>query len=1150
MFVKERFHLDEYTKDFLQSLIPPFGYNGFGELVFYRTYSRIRKDGGQENWADCVIRVVEGTFSIRKDWYTKNYIHWDEEFWQSYAGRFAKAMYLMQWLPPGRGLWAMGSDFVYDRGSMALQNCALCVYGDDFGSDLNWMMDALMMGVGVGFKPIRNDGMELYIPHGLQEYIIPDSREGWCDSSQAIVDSYLKPGRQRIKPIYDLVRGPGLPIKGFGGISSGPQPLIDFHNEIISFLERYKERKEYDSVRLKADCGNACGKCVVAGNLRRSAEIMIGSIKDPIYMDLKDYDRFPERASWGWLSNNSVELIDDQDFELLGEIAKRVIKNGEPGYINRQNMKYARIGKKMKGLRKDDGIGVNPCITGETKVLTADGRGYVPMIDLVNAESDIDVFCINNRDEMCIRKMRNPRLTNEQANIYRVTFDSGVYVDVTGNHKFMLRNRSFKEAQYLGTGDQLAKVNRYIPDGRSHSGADRYVSYWYGKESSYEHILIAAYNFGEIDSDEHVDHKDGDCKNNNAINLNIRPAYDHLQFHSIGEQNINWSGWTHDELLAFGVKLAKKLGRRFSTSEWKKYGPVKAFSQWRNTRFESVMEFAWLCADIAEVLNIPLDTRTLRIYNKAKEQGYEVDIIDETTYVIKVCESCKNEFWIPYARREQGYCSFTCCNHGRDYSKNVEGQRKTFAEKRETLREKQLDVYTALELVLKRAPMKKEWKEACHEQNVSSEMGRVGSPFQHWYDVKYQARKHNYRVLFVQIIGKQDVYNGTVDEFHNFIIGGFRETTLGERIVERGIINANCGEQILCNKECCTLSETLPTVCKDFDEWLQACEYATLYASTVTLLPTHQPATNRIMSRNRRIGVGIIDFTGWIHEEGVHKVTKYLRDGYDHVRSINKWANEEAGIPIAIRVTTMKPGGSVPKLPGRTSGLQYPNFHYMIRRVRIAKNSKIHPLLVQANIPYEEDVRDRYTDVFEFPIIQGPAKTSENVTIWQQAMNLILVQREWSDNAVSNSICFKPKWPLVHHIEHNIPEELAQYIGLVASWNLTIGTDTEYIVPERYKVVFVRDSEGDLIAADVHEFDPRHEENDIEAVLSAIAPLTKSVALLPHSPKGAYPQMPEEGISVAEYERRLASISKIDWSQLQGSDGQDEKYCTADSCER
>jgi len=84
----------------------------------------------------------------------------------------------------------------------------------------------------------------------------------------------------------------------------------------------------------------------------------------------------------------------------------------------------------------------------------------------------------------------------------------------------------------------------------------------------------------------------------------------------------------------------------------------------------------------------------------------------------------------------------------------------------------------------------------------------------------------------------------------------------------------------------------------------------------------------------------------------------------------------------------------------------------------------------------------------------------------------------------------------------------------------------------------------------IYVYDPNHEEDDIEKVLAAIAPLTKSVSLLPHSAIGVYPQMPEEGLSQEEYDRRLQAIKPVDWSKLTRSDGVDDKYCQGDVCER
>ena len=38
-----------------------FGFNGLGELVYMRTYSRIKDDGKNERWWETVLKVVEGT---------------------------------------------------------------------------------------------------------------------------------------------------------------------------------------------------------------------------------------------------------------------------------------------------------------------------------------------------------------------------------------------------------------------------------------------------------------------------------------------------------------------------------------------------------------------------------------------------------------------------------------------------------------------------------------------------------------------------------------------------------------------------------------------------------------------------------------------------------------------------------------------------------------------------------------------------------------------------------------------------------------------------------------------------------------------------------------------------------------------------------
>lgn len=719
-YISEHFSLNLDSASRLQQMKPQFGYGGYGEFVFFRTYSRKKHDGGQENWADVVTRVINGTFSIRKDWYTRNYINWNEDYWQAYATRMSISLFNMYWFPGGRGLWAMGTPFIYERGSMALNNCGFTVLGDNdtLANDFHWMIDALMLGVGVGFEAKRT-GLKRYKPVGTYVYEIPDSREGWADSVKLLVEAYTLPNRR--KPIfkYDKLRPEGSPIKGFGGKASGPAPLMHLHDEIA----RLFELEDIDELRLKADIGNMIGVCVVAGNVRRSAELLKGSVHDLVFMDLKDYEQHPERQDWGWMSNNSAALMADDDFEQLGEVARRVCVRGEPGIMNLRNFPYGRIGKPIP-VRRDQATGLNPC-------------GEIPLED----------------------------------------------------------------------------------------------------------------------------------------------------------------------------------------------------------------------------------------------------------------------------------------------------------------------------------------------------------------------------------------------------------------------------------KELCNVAETCPTRCQSKEAWYEACEFATMYCSSVSLLPTHREETNRVIARNRRIGVGIIDWTGWVYEEGLNKVTSYMRRGYDRVTKVNQEANAEAGVPEAIRKTTIKPGGTTPKLAGRTPGIGYPTFDYTIRRTTVAANHPITKILDRAGVPHEPAKYDpNGTLLYEYPILQGPVPPAYEISLWQQAVNLATVQREWSDNSVSNTLYFKPKWQLIAHVKDETKFRDKLLTLCSGTWSpevdwVNVAESRTNVELSSVKVTFSENWWSKKLEMKVYSYDPNHEEDVIEQVLASFAPLIKACSLLPHTANGVYEQMPEEGITKEEYEKRLEAIQRIDWSDFNGSDGEDEKFCSGPTCE-
>ena len=244
----KRFVLSENFIDGYKRKRAPFGFNGLGELVYMRTYSRIKDDGKNEMWWETCQRVVEGTYNMQKKWIDSHQLGWNA--WQ--AQRSAKEMYdrifNMKFLPPGRGLWAMGTPITEERNLYAaLNNCAFVSTNnlkEDLSKPFTFLMDASMVGVGVGFD---TKGAESFVVRGPKEdrepelYKIPDSREGWVESMRRLLDSYFL-GITGVEFDYSLIREAGAPIKGFGGVSSGAEPLKEVHKLVRECLDKNKSK--------------------------------------------------------------------------------------------------------------------------------------------------------------------------------------------------------------------------------------------------------------------------------------------------------------------------------------------------------------------------------------------------------------------------------------------------------------------------------------------------------------------------------------------------------------------------------------------------------------------------------------------------------------------------------------------------------------------------------------------------------------------------------------------------------------------------------------------------------------------------------------------------------------------------------------------
>ena len=356
-----RFKLSDTFIEHYRDREVPWGPLGY--VTFKRTYARRLsefEDGatGSEEWFQTCRRVIEGMFEMQKQHVYKLGLEWNDAKSQKTAKDAYDRLFNLKWTPPGRGLWMMGTKFVNERTAAGLFNCAfrstreLSTKG---GYLFSWMMDALMLGIGVGFDTLGAETLQIQKPEFTNEnLVIGDSREGWVESVKVLLNGFFF-GAKVPRFDYSAIRPYGAIIRGFGGTSSGSGPLKELHD---SLTELYTERigRSITSIDI-VDTENLIGRCVVSGNVRRSAALALGNHEDFEYLQMKNDSEKLAHHRWG--SNNSFHAIVGQDYTWHAEQSQ---KNGEPGYIWLDN---ARTRGRFADPPRDDDknvMGFNPCV--------------------------------------------------------------------------------------------------------------------------------------------------------------------------------------------------------------------------------------------------------------------------------------------------------------------------------------------------------------------------------------------------------------------------------------------------------------------------------------------------------------------------------------------------------------------------------------------------------------------------------------------------------------------------------------------------------------------------------------------------------------------------------------------------------------------
>lgn len=1063
MFKFKPEHLEKY-----KGVTPKWG--PVGAVTYKRTYSRPIYENGKivrrEDWLDTCVRVIEGSMNLVPEDITAT---------EEWALQALDMMFNMAWIPSGRGMWMLGTEYSSKRGGDALNNCWWVNAEPTSYEDLPmfkgtyvysgpvkpmpsfpyaFAADRLMLGGGVGFgvgreyidkfEVVKNkvslgiyvnkshtdvpriksdaefEAMKKHLLHIRPENAITvdDSREGWVCAIREVIDAHWHGTQAELNFDISNIRGYGEDIKGFGGTSSGIVPLIIGLMNINDVLDNRVSKKLRSTDAL--DMINIIGKIVVSGNVRRSAILALGDTEDSDYVNAKNYTlvnpilELDENGYPVWEQVNGSFSQKKKPYEqCVQELGKEKADELFDLAWKQHSFRWASNNSVYVHEMFDDFhfISAGIIANGEPGYINKDLiKHYGRLKDGYQKDIDKNATGVNP----CFRgDMR--LLTTEGYKTFAELCDKEVnIVNKDGNvskskvwcsgKKPVVQIKFQKRDSIVSTPDHRFLLNTGEECAAESLKGKRLMPYLKESVNFDTNYVI----MGVCQGDGTMNKLD-DPKARNGIEVNV------------GEKDGDiWELLGKPEFYSDGRKvyhtdtflLMKELG--FSSKPLPQREFPTTYDSWSDKQKLSFLRGCYSAnGSVLKVGRITYKTTCAKFANKLKDELLEFGV----NAYITTNESKVHEFYNGSYTMKESYDVNIANFAGRHWFYNNIGFVQRY--KMEKLKVALID----------QSPMV--------------------------VDVK-------------QLSKEVDVYDFTEPITHWGVVEGF--------------VAHNCGEITLESNEPCNLVEVVPQRCLELGyNVLDAIRIATQYAYRITFAKYIWPQTQRVIDNNRRIGVSITGCQDYLLSKYGHYALKEFENGditkpifhedilaeldhwYQYVKIINRGHAIALGSNPSIKLTTVKPSGTVAKLPGVSSGIHFHYSPYLIQRIRFHDTDPNLRVLEACGLPIEKAIKEPNTTVVEFPVKAANAehsnfKCASDVSLEEQFANQFLYAYAWADNAVSATLTFQ-----------------------------------------------------------------QNETDKIEPLLKAYKNRIKSTSLLPYSGHG-YVQAPWEPISKEEYDRRVSQM--------------------------
>ena len=219
---------------------------------------------------------------------------------------------------------------------------------------------------------------------------------------------------------------------------------------------------------------------------------------------------------------------------------------------------------------------------------------------------------------------------------------------------------------------------------------------------------------------------------------------------------------------------------------------------------------------------------------------------------------------------------------------------------------------------------------------------------------------------------------------------------------EDNVVGTNpCGEISLASYECCNLSELYLNNITSKEELNLCAKLLYKTQKAIAALPFIHEETNRIVHKNMRLGLGVTGIC-----QSLNKI-EWLDTCYKELRKFDKEWSKERGWNRSIKLTTIKPSGTLSLLGGSTPGVHPAYSKYYIRRVRMASNDVLVSYCRDLGYNIEYVVNFDGSENHDTVVVEFPCETpdgalfADDMGVTKQLEMVKKLQEVWSDNAVS-----------------------------------------------------------------------------------------------------------------------------------------------------